>query len=94
VRTTGSQVKHPYIARKPGVCGGEPIVRGTRFPVRSIVVYVLHLGMTPEEMVREWPHLKLAQIYDALSYYHDHQAAIDREIRANLEAERRARASG
>jgi uncharacterized protein (DUF433 family) len=76
------------------VCGGVPIIRGTRFPVRSVVVYVLHLGMTPEEMVRDWPHLKLAQIYDALSYYHDNQPAIDRDIRANLEAERRARASG
>ena len=92
--TTGPHIRHPYITRKPGVCGGAPIIRGTRFPVRSVVVYVLHLGMTPEEMVRDWPHLKLAQIYDALSYYHDNQTAIDRDIRANLEAERRARASG
>ena len=90
----GPHVKHPYVTRKPGVCGGEPIIRGTRFPVRSVVVYVLHLGMAPEEVVRDWPHLRLAHIYDALSYYHDNQAAIDRSIRGNLDAERKARASG
>lgn len=93
MRATGPHVRHPYVERKPGVCGGAPVIRGTRFPIRSVVVYVLHLGMTPEEMVRDWPHLKLAQIYDALSYYHDNQAAIDRSIRANLEAERKARVS-
>ena len=54
--------------------------------MRSIVEYVLHQGMTPEEMVREWTHLTLAQIYDALSYYHDHKSKIDRLIRENQES--------
>lgn len=75
------QVRHPYVWRKPGVCGGSPVVRGTRFPVRSVVIYVLRQGMTPEEMVREWPHLKLEYVYDALSFYYDHRTEIDREIR-------------
>lgn len=30
-------------------------------------------GMTPEELVSEFPHLTLAQVYDALSYYYDHK---------------------
>jgi uncharacterized protein (DUF433 family) len=38
-------------------------------------------------MVREWKHLTLAQVYDALSYYFDHKAEIDRLIR---ESERTA----
>jgi hypothetical protein len=40
--------------------------------------------MLPEELVRRFPHLTLAQIYDALSYYYDHQAEIDAEIEKNL----------
>jgi len=74
-------VRHPHVWRKPGVCGGAPAIRGTRFPVRSIVGYVLRQGMAPEELVREWKYLTLAQVYGALSYYYDHKAEIDREIR-------------
>ncbi|MEW5934084.1 MAG: hypothetical protein AB1816_10920 [Bacillota bacterium] len=29
--------------------------------------------MTPGELVREFSHLTLAQVYDALSYYYDHK---------------------
>jgi uncharacterized protein (DUF433 family) len=81
-----ADVRHPYIHRRKGVCGGEPVIRGTRFPVRSVVVYVLRMGMTPEEMVRKWDILTLAQIYDALSYYHDHRKEIDRLIAENQES--------
>ena len=77
---------HPHVWRRPGVCGGAPVIRGTRFPVRSVVEYVLRQGMTPEEMVRGWPHLSLAQIYDALSFYYDHKSEIDRDIRAEQRA--------
>ena len=77
---------HPYVESRPRVCGGEPVIVGTRFPVRSVVVNVYRLGMTPEEMVEAWPYLTLAHVHDALSFYHDHRRAIDRSIRANREA--------
>jgi len=80
------RVTHPHVWRRPGVCGGEPVIRGTRFPVRSVVEYVLHDGMTPEEMVRSWPHLSLAKVYDSIAYYYDHKTAIDRDIRAEKRA--------
>ena len=80
------ELKHAYIHRKRGVCGGRPVIRGTRFPVSAVVEYVYRLGMTPEEMVREWKHLSLAQIHDALSYYHDHKDEIDQSIRRNNES--------
>jgi uncharacterized protein (DUF433 family) len=83
---------HPYVERRPGVCGGEPIIVGTRFPVRSVVTNVYSLGMTPEEMVEAWPYLTLAHIHDALSFYHDHRRAIDRAIRENRETAVRKRA--
>ncbi len=65
-----AEVRHPHVEGVKGRCGGEPVIRGTRFPVRSVVVYVHHQGMLPEEMVREWKQLTLAQIHDALSYCH------------------------
>ena len=79
------EVTHPHITSSLDILGGTPVIRGTRFPVRSIVVYVLRHGMTPEEVVREWPHLSLAQVYDALSYYYDHREAVDRDIEENDE---------
>jgi hypothetical protein len=36
------------------------------------------------------PHLTLAQVYDAMSYYHDHQAEIERELSENTEANTRS----
>ena len=82
---------HPYIERRPGVCGGEPVIVGTRFPVRSVVTSVYRLGMTPEEIAEAWPYMTLAYIHDALSYYHDHRPMIDRAIRENREAAVRRR---
>ena len=83
---------HPYVERPPGVCGGEPVIVGTRFPVRAVVTYVYRQGMTPEEMVEVWPFLTLASVHGALSCYHDHRRAIDRRIRDNSEAAARRKA--
>jgi uncharacterized protein (DUF433 family) len=82
---TAVKSKHPYIEHRKGYCGGSPIIAGTRFPVRSVVNYVLRQGMSPEELVKEFGHLTLAQVYDALSYYYDHQAEVDRDIEENTE---------
>ena len=72
--------KHPYVVSLKSHCGGSPIIAGTKFPVRSIVFYVLKQGMTPEELVKEFSHLTLAKVYDALSYYYENRAAIDKEL--------------
>jgi uncharacterized protein (DUF433 family) len=41
--------------------------------------------LTPEELVREFPHLTLAQVYDALSYYYDHKPDIECELQDSTE---------
>ena len=74
--------EHPYIVRMEDVCGGAPVVRGTRTSVRSIIAYY-KLGMSVEEILDGLPHLTAAQVYDALSYYHDHQDEIERDIQEN-----------
>lgn len=78
------QITHPYVTQVEGVAGGKPVVTGTRTPVRSIAAYHL-MGHTPEEIRAKLPYLSLAQIYDALSFYYDHQAEMDADIEANRE---------
>ena len=79
--STAVKTEHPHIERRPGVCGGSPVIEGTRIPVRLIVGFLKDGIMTVEEIREAYPFLSLAQIYDALSYYHDHQAEIDEELR-------------
>jgi len=67
--------EHRYVVRDDDILGGEPIIVGTRVPVRA-VVELWRLGVAPEEVSTHLPHLTLAQVFDALSYYADHQAEI------------------
>lgn len=73
---------HPHIVCIKGICGGKPIIKGTRTPVRSIVGYY-KLGMSVEEIVEGLPQLTPAQVYDALSYYHDHYDEIEQDVQRN-----------
>jgi len=79
------KLRHPHVEIRKGYCGGSPAIAGTKFPVRSVVHYVLNQGMSPEELVKEFEHLTLAQVHDALSYCYDHQAEMDRELEEHTE---------
>jgi uncharacterized protein (DUF433 family) len=68
-----------YITRIAEVCGGCPIIKGTRTPVKTIVGYY-KMGLSVEEILEGLPHLSPAQIFAALSYYYDHQAEIEQDI--------------
>lgn len=74
--------EHLYIVKDAQILRGEPIIKGTRTPVRAIVENY-RLGMRPEEIPMHLPHLTLAQVFDALSYYSDHQAEINGYIESN-----------
>jgi uncharacterized protein (DUF433 family) len=52
--------------------------------VIEVVVDKLAHGSSAEEMHFQYPHLSLAQIYAALSHYHDHQDEFDQEVEAQL----------
>ena len=68
--------EHPYIVRRPDISGGEPIIHGTRISVRHIVEQI-QAGQAIDDLLAALPHITQAQIYAALSYYHDHQGEID-----------------
>lgn len=77
--------KHAYIEVMEKAGGPEAVIRGTRIAVRHIVGYI-RLGETPESIVTDiLPSLTLAQVYDALSYYHDHPEEIEQAILENSE---------
>ncbi|MBM4065956.1 MAG: DUF433 domain-containing protein [Planctomycetes bacterium] len=77
--------KHPYIEKRQGVCGGEPVIAGTRISV-CLIVEIEKAGHSADEMVALYPHITHAQIYDALSYYYDHKEEIEKMIEENKEA--------
>ncbi len=68
---------YPHIVKIKGVCGGDAVIEGTRIAVWHIVGYHYQAGMSVEELLRDFPHLKPAQILAALAYYHDNKAEID-----------------
>jgi uncharacterized protein (DUF433 family) len=82
--------EHLYVTSANDILGGEPIIRGTRTPVRAIVE-LWRLGSQPEEICKHLPHLSLAQVFDALSYYSDHQEEINGHIQRNRVPEGRLR---
>ena len=77
-----TQTEHPHIVRAEGILSGEPIIKGTRTPVRA-VVEMWRMGYSPEEICRGLPHLTAAAVFDALSYFSDHQDEIKHYIELN-----------
>jgi uncharacterized protein (DUF433 family) len=58
-----ASMKDRYIARDPEVLGGEPVIAGTRVPVRTIASLV-EAGESPERIGQEFPNVP-AQAYEA-----------------------------
>ena len=86
-QTAETKTEHPYVTRRPGVCGGSPIVEGRRIPVWQIAG-ALRQGRTAEQLAAEYSgRLSPAAVYDAISYYYDHQQEIDQEIWRNTSDE-------
>lgn len=46
----------PYITRDPAICGGEPVVAGTRVTVRTVLASLAE-GMSDDEILADFPTL-------------------------------------
>lgn len=62
------------IVTDPEICHGKPTIKGTRIMV-SVVLDNLAEGLSPEEIVEEYPALTVADIRGVLAY----AAALARE---------------
>jgi len=69
-----------HIEITPGICGGKPRIAGHRIRVEDIVVWHEQLGLSPDEIVSQYPSISLADVYAALSYYHDNFDEIRKQM--------------
>ena len=76
------ETEHLYVVTDEKILSGEPTIKGTRTPVRAIVE-IWRMGAPAEEIPQHLPHLTLAQVFNALSYYSDHQDEINAHIKRN-----------
>ena len=74
-----------HIISVTNICGGSPVIAGSRIPV-WIVAGWYKQGMSLDEIMDTYPHLRPEQICAALTYYFEHQAEIEAEIQENDEA--------
>ena len=64
---------------------------GSAWPIMSLRKKNHRRSLSVDDILREFPHLTPAQVYDALSYYYDHREQIDREIQGLTDLERASR---
>ena len=70
---------HPFIVKNMEICGGSPIIEGTRTRVIDIAIEYEILGHSPDEIISSHPHLNLSQVHDALSFYYENRDELDRK---------------
>ena len=56
-----------YIVRDPKVCGGEPVIKGTRVTVRTVLASLAE-GAKPEEILEDFPTLKEEDIRAVIAF--------------------------
>ena len=76
------QAVHPHITRRKNICGGRSVIAGTRIPVWSLIKWY-KMGMTLEDIIREFPQLTPAQVHNAFSYYYDNMDEVERDVAEN-----------
>ena len=74
------QTTYKYIVKKSHT--NEPIIQDTRISVRDIVEQ-WKMGVSPEEIPLQYPHITLSQVFEALAYYHDNKDEIESFIDKN-----------
>jgi uncharacterized protein (DUF433 family) len=68
-----SSVSTEHIEKKPGVCGGRACIAGHRIRVMDVAVLHKKLGLSPAEIVPQYPGISLADVHAALAYFLDHR---------------------
>ena len=72
------------IDRVVGRCGGQPCIVGTRIRV-ALILGCYRSGMTIEEIVQQYSHVRPSDVHDALAYAYDHMEEIEADISADDE---------
>lgn len=59
-----------WVTVDPAICGGKPVIRGTRIMVKNILGMVAG-GCSISQIVQEYPELTLEMVESALQYAAD-----------------------
>jgi uncharacterized protein (DUF433 family) len=58
---------HQYIVRDPRICGGEPVIRGTRVTIRTILASLAE-GACTEEILEDFPTLTEEDVQAVIAF--------------------------
>jgi uncharacterized protein (DUF433 family) len=56
-----------HIEIRPNVCGGEPVVRGTRVTLRTLLASLAE-GALPEEVLADFPTITSADLQAVIAF--------------------------
>ncbi len=56
-----------FIARDPKVCGGEPVIKGTRVTMRTVLASLAE-GASVEEILEDFPALKEEDVRAVIAF--------------------------
>ncbi|QDU18123.1 DUF433 domain-containing protein [Urbifossiella limnaea] len=84
-------VSTEHISKTPGVCGGKACIAGHRIRVMDVMIWHEMSGMTPAQIVEQYPTISVADVHAAIAYYLDHREEIEADIRRGHEVEEKYR---
>lgn len=58
---------HQRIERRPDVLGGQPVIKGTRIPLRTLLASLAG-GDTAEEILRDFPTLTAEDLRAVIAF--------------------------
>lgn len=64
-----------------GERGPKARIAGHRIRVQDVAIWHEKLGMSPDEIVYNYPTITLADVHAALAYYWDHRDEIEQAIK-------------
>ncbi len=70
---------HPHVRVDKNVLGGSPYVVGSRVPVRRLWAFY-RSGTTVERILKRYPQLGPAKVFDALAFALDNQEVVDADL--------------
>ena len=56
-----------FITRNPKICGGEPVIKGTRVTIRTILASLAE-GASIEEILEDFPTLKERDVRAVIAF--------------------------
>jgi uncharacterized protein (DUF433 family) len=56
-----------HIVRNPKICGGEPVIKGTRVTVRTVLASLAE-GATVQEILEDFPTLKERDVRAVIAF--------------------------